>query len=216
MDAVSVAPRRQPPPLPSLPLQFRQLQRAKRGIFLASPGSRRKSAHPRAHRRNPGSGYGWTNPARGGIWGSDAITGRARGERYGGRDKKWFQVTFRQLAPRPACTVRTWHPELVRREPFAPRRWRSPTADQCAGARLPSIPVEARFSIRPFARQRRGLISRPIPETASTFLAYIFETILRSDPARSAPYSRPRSAFLWLPGARSAYETRCPIRPQDL
>jgi len=84
---------------------------------------------------------------------------------------------------------------LAKREPFAPRRWFWPTADQCAGARLLSIPVEARFSMRPFTLQHRGLASRPIPVTASTFPVYIFETILRSDPARSATYSRPRSAF---------------------
>ena len=89
---------------------------------------------------------------------------------------------------------------IVRREPFAPRGWLWPTADQCAGARPLSIPVEARFSMRPFALQHRGLVSRPIPVAASTFPAYIFEAILRSDPARSAPHSRPRLAFCSLAG----------------
>jgi len=84
---------------------------------------------------------------------------------------------------------------LARREPLAPRCWFWPTADQCAGARLLSIPVEARFSMRPFTLQHRRLALRPIPDTASTFLACIFETILRSDLARSAPHSRPRSVF---------------------
>jgi hypothetical protein len=83
----------------------------------------------------------------------------------------------------------------MRREPLAPRRWFCPTADPCAGARLLPIPVEAYFSMRPFARQHRGLALRPFPVTASTFPAYIFETILRRDPARSAPHSRPRLAF---------------------
>jgi hypothetical protein len=104
-------------------------------------------------------------------------------------------VTVRQLALRPACTARAWHSELERREPFAPRCRLWPTADQCAGACLLAIPIEARFSMRPFALQFRELASRPIPATASTFPAYIFETILRSDPARSAPHSRPRSVF---------------------
>ena len=55
--------------------------------------------------------------------------------------------------------------------------------------------------MRPFALQYRGLVSQPIPVTASTFPAYIFETILRSDLARSAPHSRPRPAFYGLAGA---------------
>ena len=49
--------------------------------------------------------------------------------------------------------------------------------------------------MRPFALQHRGLASRPIPVTASMFPACIFETILRSSPARSVQHSRPRSAF---------------------
>ena len=85
---------------------------------------------------------------------------------------------------------------LARREPFAPRRWFWPTTDQCAGARPLSIPVEARFSMRPFALQHRGLASRPIPVTASTFPVYIFETILKSDPGPFGPHSRPHFAFL--------------------
>jgi len=116
------------------------------------------------------------------------------------RDFQLPQVTVRQFALRPACTVRTWHPESARREPLAPRRWFWPTADQCAGARLLSIPVEARFSMRPFALRHRGLASRPIPVTASTFPVYIFKTIPRSDPARSAPHSRPHSVFCDLVG----------------
>ena len=102
---------------------------------------------------------------------------------------------------------------LVRREPFAPRGWFWPTADQCAGARPQSIPVEARFSMRPFAQQRRGLVSQPIPETASTLPACIFETIFRSDPARSAPHSRPRSAFYGLSGHDQHAE---PVAQSDL
>src|SRR4029077_16483164 len=96
-----------------------------------------RSANPPAGE----SSVGWAHPARGGIWGSDAITCRARSARYGGRDKKWFQVTLRQLVIRPACTVTTWHPDLVGREPFAPHGWFWPTADQCAGARPLPIPV---------------------------------------------------------------------------
>jgi len=125
--------------------------------------------------------------------------------------------SFRQLALRLACTVRTWHPKLVRREPFAPRCWFSPTADQCAGACLLTIPVEARFSMRPFALQHRGLASRPIPRTASTFPAYTFKAILRLGPARSAPHSRPRLAFYGLAGhdQRTVPVARPDLRTHD-
>jgi hypothetical protein len=205
LDALAAASGRHCAPLRGLPLQFRELQIPQEEFLLASSDSRGTCAE------KPGAGgrlVEQTNPAQGGIWGSDAITGRARSARYGGRDKKWFQVTLRQLVIRPACTVTTWHPELVRREPFAPHGWFSPTADQCAGARPLPIPVEARFSMRPFALQYRGLVSQPIPVTASTFPAYIFETILRSDLARSAPRSRSRSAFYGLPGT---IHTRNPL-----
>lgn len=58
-----------------------------------------------------------------------------------------------------------------------------------------AIPIEARFSMRPFALQFRELASRPIPATASTLPAYTFEAILGSDSARSVPRSRPHSVF---------------------
>jgi hypothetical protein len=120
--------------------------------------------------------------------------------------------------PPAACSPTGMHGQnvasgLVRREPFAPRCWLWPTADQCAGARPLSIPVEARFSMRPFALQRRELASRPIPVTASMFPACIFETILRSDPARSAPYSRPRQVFCDLAGHDQRTE---PVAQPDL
>ena len=46
---------------------------------------------------------------------------------------------------------------------------------RCASA-IP-LPVEARFSMRPFTLQRRKLTFRPVPAAGSTFLAYIFKTI---------------------------------------
>ena len=105
--------------------------------------------------------------------------------------------------------------ELARREPFAPRCWFWPTADQCAGARLLPSPVEARFSTRPFAQQFRGLASRPIPATASTLLAYIFETILRPDQARSVAALPPPLSFLRPRRVRSAHGTRCLTQSKD-
>jgi len=44
-------------------------------------------------------------------------------------------------------------------------------------ARKP-LPIEARFSMRPFILRRRGLALRPVPAAGSTLPAYIFETIL--------------------------------------
>ena len=72
---------------------------------------------------------------------------------------------------------------------------------RCASA---SLPVEARFSMRPFAQQYRGLASRPIPATASTLLAYIFETILRSE---SGPfgYLTPAPARLFTTSQGAIY-----------
>jgi hypothetical protein len=40
------------------------------------------------------------------------------------------------------------------------------------------FPVEAHFSMQPFALRRRELAFRPVPAAGSTFPAYIFETIM--------------------------------------
>jgi hypothetical protein len=50
----------------------------------------------------------------------------------------------------------------------------------CASAS--PFPIEARFSMQPFALRRRGPILRLVPVTGSTLLAYIFEAILKSTP----------------------------------
>jgi hypothetical protein len=63
----------------------------------------------------------------------------------------------KQLVLRPACTVRTWHPQRWGRILLLPASDSSSAADQHASKRRPTIPVETDFSIRPFTRQRRGL-----------------------------------------------------------
>jgi len=69
--------------------------------------------------------------------------------------------------------------------------------------------------MRPFAQQLRGLASRPIPATASTLLAYIFETILRLDPARSVAALPPPLSFLRPRRVRSTHGTRCLAQSKD-
>jgi len=69
--------------------------------------------------------------------------------------------------------------------------------------------------MRPFAQQFRELASRPIPVTASTLLAYIFETILRPDQARSVAALPPPLGFLRPRRVRSAHGTRCLVQSRD-
>jgi len=69
--------------------------------------------------------------------------------------------------------------------------------------------------MRPFALQLRGLASRPIPATASTLLAYIFETILRPDQARSVAALPPPLSFLRPRRVRSTHGTRCLAQSRD-
>ena len=57
------------------------------------------------------------------------------------------------------------------------------------------VPVETRFSIRPFALRQRRSTLRQTSAAGSTFLACIFETIPKFSSARSVPNSRPRLAF---------------------
>src|SRR5580658_5373764 len=61
------------------------------------------------------------------------------------------------------------------------------------------VPVETRFSMRPFALQQRRLTLRQTSAAGSTFLAYIFETIPKFFLARSVLSSRPRLAFYSCP-----------------
>jgi len=51
---------------------------------------------------------------------------------------------------------------------------------RCMSASL--FPIEARFSMQPFALRRRGPILRLDPVTGSTLLAYIFKAILKPTP----------------------------------
>ena len=70
---------------------------------------------------------------------------------------------------------------------------------RCASAS--PFPIEARLSMQPFARQRRGPILRLVPVTGSTLLAYIFETIRKPtlQPVRlQAPVPVPVRPFYWL------------------
>ena len=71
------------------------------------------------------------------------------------------------------------------------------------------VPVETRFSIRPFALRQRRSALRQTSAAGSTFLACIFETIPKFSSARSVSNSRPRLAFLWPFEARSPLATRC-------
>jgi hypothetical protein len=77
------------------------------------------------------------------------------------------------------------------------------------------VPVETRFSIRPFALRQRGSTFRRTSAAGSTFLACIFETIPKFSLARSVPNSRPRLAFLWPRGVRSMLVTRCQVRSRN-
>jgi hypothetical protein len=74
------------------------------------------------------------------------------------------------------------------------------------------VPVETRFSIRPFALRQRRFTLRQTSAAGSTFLACIFETIPKFFLARSVSNSRPRLAFLWPPEVRSLLVTRCQVR----
>ena len=71
------------------------------------------------------------------------------------------------------------------------------------------VPVETRFSIRPFALRQRRSTFRRTSAAGSTFLACIFETIPKFSSARSVSSSRPRLAFYGRCGVRSTLETRC-------
>jgi hypothetical protein len=74
---------------------------------------------------------------------------------------------------------------------FTQRRINAPVRVRCP------VPVETRFSIRPFALRQRRSTFRRTPAAGSTFLACIFETIPKFSLARSVSNSRPRVAFLW-------------------
>ena len=79
---------------------------------------------------------------------------------------------------------------------------------RCMSASL--FPIEARFSMQPFALRRRGPILRLDPVTGSTLLAYIFKAILKPTPQPvRLPNSRSRPAFLLPREIRSTPETRC-------
>jgi hypothetical protein len=77
------------------------------------------------------------------------------------------------------------------------------------------LPVEARFSMRPFTLQRRKLTFRPVPAAKSMFLAYIFKTIQETllRPVRHhapAPFG-----LLFASRDHSPHDTRCQIRLPD-
>ena len=74
------------------------------------------------------------------------------------------------------------------------------------------VPVETRFSIRPFALRQRRSTFRRTSAAGSTFLACIFETIPKFFLTRSASSSRPRLAFYGLCAVRSMLSTRCQFR----
>jgi hypothetical protein len=71
------------------------------------------------------------------------------------------------------------------------------------------VPVETRFSIRPFALRQRRSALRQTSAAGSTFLACIFETIPKFSSTRSVASSRPRLAFYGLSEVRSMLATRC-------
>jgi hypothetical protein len=89
---------------------------------------------------------------------------------------------------------------------FTLRRISAPVRVRCP------VPVETRFSIRPFALRQRRLAFQRTSAAGSTFLACIFETIPKISLARSVPNSRPRFGFLWPLEARSMLKTRCQVR----
>jgi len=67
--------------------------------------------------------------------------------------------------------------------------------------------------MRPFTLLQRSLALRRVPAAGSTLLACIFETVLVSQPARSAAHSRPRSAFLFA--KRGTILARHPLPAPD-
>lgn len=73
------------------------------------------------------------------------------------------------------------------------------------------VPVETRFSMRPFARQRREPAFQLVPAAKSLPLACIFDAIRKLRRTRSVLHSRPHPAFYLLGEARSTRKTRCPI-----
>jgi len=107
-----------------------------------------------------------------------------------------------QFVLRPACTARTWHPERRDVSPLLPTtgfiRLR---IDALVRVRAFYVPVETRFSMRPFALRQRRLIFRSASAAGSTLLACSFETVLKSPPG---PFGRrtpaPSRLFIALPG----------------
>jgi hypothetical protein len=98
---------------------------------------------------------------------------------------------------------------------------------RCASAN--PLPVEARFSMRPFTLRRRKLAFRPVPAAKSMFPAYIFKTIretftrpVRSHaPAPVWPFIASRDAFtarnpLLSSASRFSVCLRAAAPPQDL
>src|ERR1700733_12745529 len=80
---------------------------------------------------------------------------------------------------------------LPPRAGFIQPRIKAPVRVRCP------VPVETRFSMRPFALRQRGSTFRQTSAAGSTFLAYIFETIPKFSLARLVSSPRPRLAFLW-------------------
>jgi len=77
------------------------------------------------------------------------------------------------------------------------------------------VPVETRFSMRPFALRQRQLIFRSASAAGSTLLAYSFETVLKSSPDPFGTALPPPASFFSPSGVRSTYETRCQVRFQN-
>lgn len=73
------------------------------------------------------------------------------------------------------------------------------------------LPVEARFSMRPFTLRRRKLTFRPVPAAKSMFLAYIFKTILETSPDPFGLKLLPPSGLLFASRDHSLPETRCQV-----
>jgi hypothetical protein len=89
---------------------------------------------------------------------------------------------------------------------IARRRIKAPVHVRCP------VPVETRFSIRPFALRQRRSTFRRTSAAGSTFLACIFETIPKLLPGPFGFELPPPFGFLWPPEVRSMPATRCQVR----
>jgi hypothetical protein len=115
-----------------------------------------------------------------------------------------------QLAPRPACPVRTWHsgePDIC---PFAPHSRLWATADQRSGGRLLASLNEAGTSKRPFARPHRLFpLGNPRNGVGAPGLSLQRLAVLSSDPFG---FQTPSPALRFAPvRVRSSPGARCPI-----